>query len=74
MTKILVVDDEKITLKNLEHVLKKENYEVVTAQNGTEAFKLLDDQEFEIVLTDVKMQGLDGVCCIGENQSKISKY
>ncbi|HQA03905.1 MAG TPA: endopeptidase La [Thermodesulfovibrio thiophilus] len=68
--RILIVDDEEIARKNLEHVLKKENYEVVTAQNGTEAFKLLDDQEFEIVLTDVKMQGLDGFAVLEKIKAK----
>jgi len=58
MTKILVVDDEKITLKNLEHVLKKENYDVVATESGLEALKLIEEQPFDIVLTDIKMERL----------------
>jgi len=60
MTKILVVDDEKITLKNLEHVLKKENYDVVATESGLEALKLIEEQPFDIVLTDIKMEKIDG--------------
>ncbi|HOA83316.1 MAG TPA: sigma-54 dependent transcriptional regulator [Thermodesulfovibrio thiophilus] len=60
MTKILVVDDEKITLKNLEHVLKKENYDVVATDSGLEALKLIEEQPFDIVLTDIKMEKIDG--------------
>ncbi|GAQ93868.1 DNA-binding transcriptional response regulator, NtrC family [Thermodesulfovibrio aggregans] len=60
MTNILVVDDEKITLKNLEHVLKKEGYEVTATDNGVEALKLIEKQQFDIVLTDIKMEKVDG--------------
>ncbi|WP_353685084.1 sigma-54 dependent transcriptional regulator [Thermodesulfovibrio sp. 3907-1M] len=60
MTKILVVDDEKITLKNLEHVLKKEGYDVTATQSGVEALKLIEKQPFDIVLTDIKMEKVDG--------------
>ncbi|MGC8938713.1 MAG: sigma-54-dependent transcriptional regulator, partial [Thermodesulfovibrio sp.] len=60
MTKILVVDDEKITLKNLEHVLKKEGYEVTATQSGVEALKLIEKQPFDIILTDIKMEKVDG--------------
>ncbi|MGB9711299.1 MAG: endopeptidase La [Thermodesulfovibrio sp.] len=68
--RILIVDDEEIARKNLEHILKKENYEVVTAKNGAEAFKLLDEQEFEIVLTDIKMEGLDGFAILDKVKAK----
>ncbi|PMP72150.1 MAG: Fis family transcriptional regulator [Thermodesulfovibrio aggregans] len=60
MTKILVVDDEKITLKNLEHILKKEGYEVTATQSGVEALKLIEKQPFDIILTDIKMEKVDG--------------
>lgn len=68
--KILIVDDEEITRKNLEHILKKENYEVVTAKNGIEAFKLLDEQEFEIVLTDIRMPGIDGFAILDKVKAR----
>lgn len=60
MTKILVVDDEKITLKNLEHILKKEGYEVIATESGIEALKLIESKQFDIVLTDIKMEKVDG--------------
>lgn len=59
--KILVVDDERITLKNLEYVLKKEGYEVITTSSGVNALKLLQEQEFDVVLTDLKMEKVDGM-------------
>ena len=59
--KILVVDDEKMTRRNLEHVLVKEGYEVVTAPNGMKAFELMDKEVFDLVLTDLKMEQIDGM-------------
>jgi len=59
--RILIVDDEKIALKNLEHVMKKEDYEVVGTQSGQNALKLLEEQQFDIVMTDLKMEKVDGM-------------
>lgn len=58
---ILVVDDEEIARKNLEHVLSKEQYEVVTAVDGADALRKLEAHEFDVVLTDLKMASLDGM-------------
>ena len=59
--RMLVVDDEKMTRLNLEHVLGKEGYEVLTAQNGAEALDLLARQRFDVILTDLKMDKVDGM-------------
>lgn len=59
--KILIVDDEKIVLKNLEYVIKKEGYEVTTTSSSPNALKLLQEQEFDVVLTDLKMEKVDGM-------------
>jgi DNA-binding NtrC family response regulator len=59
--KVLVVDDETIALKNLEHVMKKEGYEVVGTTSGPNALKILEGQEFDVVLTDLKMEKVDGM-------------
>lgn len=60
-TKILVVDDERIAVKNLEHVLKKEGYDVVGTESGANALKLLNEQQFDVVLTDLRMEKVDGL-------------
>jgi len=59
--RILIVDDEKVALKNLEHVMKKEGYEVVSTQSGQNALRILEEQKFEVVLTDLKMEKVDGM-------------
>lgn len=59
--RLLVVDDENIALKNLEHILVRENYSVVTASTGKEALKKLEQAEFDVILTDLKMEEIDGM-------------
>ena len=59
--RILVVDDEKIALNNLIYILKKENYEVTGTQSGPRALSLLEEQEFDLILTDLKMEKVDGM-------------
>jgi len=61
MTKLLIIDDEKIALKNLEHILKKEGYEITATQSGQNALKLLEEQFFDVVLTDLRMEKVDGM-------------
>ncbi len=58
---ILVVDDEEIARTNLEYVLRKEGYQVSTATNGLDALAKLGQKEFELVLTDLKMEKMDGI-------------
>jgi two-component system response regulator HydG len=59
--RILIVDDEKVALRNLEHVMKKQGYAVVATQSGQNALKLLEEQQFEVVLTDLRMEKVDGM-------------
>ncbi len=59
--RILIVDDEKIALKNLKHILQKEGYDVVGTESGLNALKLLTERPFDVVLTDLKMEKVDGL-------------
>jgi len=60
-TKLLVIDDEQIALKNLTHILKKEGYQVTALENSTEALSLIKNKEFDLILTDLKMEKIDGM-------------
>jgi ATP-dependent Lon protease len=62
--KILVVDDEKITRQNLEHVFKKDGYHVNTASNGSEALEFLEKRAFDVIVTDLKMGKVDGMAVL----------
>jgi len=59
--KVLVVDDEEAARHNLTHVLRKDGYVVSTAASGVEALSLLERDRFDIVVTDLKMESVDGM-------------
>ncbi|KAB2318707.1 sigma-54-dependent Fis family transcriptional regulator [Betaproteobacteria bacterium SCN1] len=59
--RLLIVDDEAITLDNLGHIMAKEGYAVETVSSGAAAVALLDRQPFDVVLTDLRMEGMDGM-------------
>ncbi|MCP4721468.1 MAG: response regulator, partial [Desulfobacteraceae bacterium] len=59
--KILVVDDEKIVRDSMEEWLKEEGFSVTTADSGQKALELMDKKIFNMMLTDIKMPGMDGV-------------
>ncbi|GFK94592.1 Lon protease 2 [Fundidesulfovibrio magnetotacticus] len=63
---ILVVDDEDIARANLEHVLKKEGYRVRGAANGLEALEEVRRWEFDLIVTDLKMEKMDGMQLLAE--------
>lgn len=58
---ILIVDDEPTILDSGKMILEDEGYEVITASNGREAMNVLKKNSIEIVLTDFKMPGLNGL-------------
>ncbi|WP_449245036.1 sigma-54-dependent transcriptional regulator [Desulfobacca acetoxidans] len=59
--RILIVEDETISRENLQHVLEKEGYETVAVENGSLAYEELAQGEFDLVLTDLRMQQIDGL-------------
>jgi DNA-binding NtrC family response regulator len=65
MARILVVDDEAIARDNVAYILKKGGYEVLTADDGEGAIALLEEQEVDLVLTDLRMKGRDGMAVLG---------
>src|SRR4030042_4776941 len=59
--RILVVDDEMIVCESCKRILEEEGYEVETALSGKEAFEKMKGNPFDIVITDLKMPGIDGM-------------
>ncbi len=60
----LVVDDEAAALKNLSHLLRKEGHEVTACQSGAAGIKELQQHEFDLVLTDLRMKSIDGMAVL----------
>jgi|UniRef100_A0A7C4ESZ2 two-component system response regulator HydG len=66
--KILIVEDEELALANLEHILKKQNYEIVTAGTGSLGLELVRAERFDVVLTDLRMEKVDGMQILEESR------
>jgi two-component system nitrogen regulation response regulator NtrX len=58
---ILIVDDEPTILQSLSGLLTDEGFEVITANNGYEALKIIDAEAPDLVLLDIWMPGIDGI-------------
>jgi len=62
LRKVLVVDDDAVVGKSFNRVLsEKKGYVVTTVENAHEALKQMREQSFDVVFTDIKMPGMDGV-------------
>jgi PAS domain S-box-containing protein len=59
-TSILFVDDEKLIRNSFSRDLRAEGFKVTTATNGTEAVEALQHNEYDLVITDLRMPELDG--------------
>jgi DNA-binding NtrC family response regulator len=64
MAYILVVDDERSTLDALSTILSREGHDVLTVASGQEALALLQDEELDLLLSDVKMPNMDGLALL----------
>ncbi len=59
--KILLIDDSLELLENLEKILRAEGFEVDTASDGNSGIKKIEDKYYDLILTDLKMPGADGI-------------
>ena len=72
--RILVIDDEKVIREGVERALAKRGYEIAKAEDGNRGLELLKTEDFDIVLTDLMMPGLDGFAVLDwlrENQPHV---
>lgn len=69
--RILLIDDDPLVLKSFTKLLQKEGYEVIPTVSCNEAMSAIDEQEFDLVLSDIRMPGRNGVETVSEIQSKL---
>jgi CheY-like chemotaxis protein len=61
LRKVLVVDDDPVVGKSFNRVLSDKGYIVVTAQDGFDALMKLQAEKYDVVFTDIRMPGMDGL-------------
>jgi DNA-binding NtrC family response regulator len=64
--KILLVDDEVAFTDSMAKLLRVRGYQVKTAKSGKEAILLLEAENFDVVVLDLKMPGMDGMATLSE--------
>ena len=66
---LLIIDDEPIAIKNLSHLFTKAGYQVTARSTGSGGFKALEEQAFDVVITDLKMDKVDGMGILKQAQT-----
>ncbi|MGA8832801.1 MAG: response regulator [Desulfomonilaceae bacterium] len=64
--KIMVLDDEPIVCKRLKPALEKQGYEVDTFTQSSDAMEQIKNVNYDIIITDLKMKGVDGMQLLTE--------
>jgi two-component system response regulator GlrR len=64
--KLLLVDDDESLLRLMSIRLKAEGFDVTAVDNGTQALRLMFNNEFDVVLSDLRMPGMDGLSLFDE--------
>ena len=58
---VLIIDDDEVVARSFDRVLSKQGYDVTSALSGEEALSKIDDNNFDVVFTDIRMPGMDGL-------------
>ncbi len=69
--KVLVVDDEVALAQTMAEALERSGYDVIVAHSGAEGLNILERQEPSIILTDLKMEGMDGLTLLKKAKQEL---
>lgn len=69
--KVLIVEDDTMTRKALEHRMKIDGYDVTTASDGIQALNLLKESHFDVLLTDLHMPNFSGLDLIKQLRNEL---
>ena len=69
-TKILIIDDEEHTRLGYSEILRLDGYVVVTAENGIDGLEKLEEEDVDIIITDLRMPEMDGLTFIEQIREK----
>lgn len=59
--KIMVIDDEELIVKSLRKLLEKNGFTVFIAKNGQDALIMAEEENFDLIIADIRMPGMNGV-------------
>ncbi|MBA4366868.1 MAG: two-component system response regulator [Desulfobacterium sp.] len=68
--RILLVDDEMAFADNLMKILSKRGYDVIVVYNGADAVSMIGEKEFDVIILDMKMPGMNGIATLKEIKKK----
>jgi len=71
--KILIIDDEELITKSLLKLLSASGYSVVVVRSGADALAKVKEEDFDLIVSDVRMPGKDGIDTITEIRSYLSE-
>ena len=68
--RLLLVDDDLPFTRNLVWLLSRRGYEVSAVNDGQSALRIVEEQEFDVIILDRKMPGIDGIATLRELKKK----
>jgi CheY-like chemotaxis protein len=61
---ILIIDDDKLTINTLMHILEDKGHQVSLAKDGEEAISLITNGQFDLIISDIMMPGISGLSLV----------
>jgi len=71
--KILVIDDDHLVVKTIAKLLEIEGYSVLTSESGKDALSIIENEEIDLVISDIRMPGINGVETISLMNDRLKK-
>ena len=73
MNRILLIDDDPLVLRSLSKLLEKECFQVIPCSSYQDALKAFQTNEFDLIVSDIRMPGKNGVETVSEIQSRLTE-
>ena len=59
--RILLIDDEELITRTLANGLERNGYEILVAKSGSDAIVMVEEEDFDLIISDIRMPGLNGI-------------
>ncbi len=68
--KLLIIDDEETLRESLKRLFLREGYRIDTAENGEDALKMVEENGYDLIITDIILPGIDGIHVMRKTRQK----